>query len=47
METDVKSLAEWEVDFLKLDGCNVESEKMIEGYVEFGKLMNETGRPIM
>lgn len=47
LETDANSLAEWEVDFIKMDGCNVANEKMIDGYVEFGRLMNKTGRPIM
>jgi alpha-galactosidase len=47
LETDVNSLAEWEVDFIKMDGCNVENDKMIEGYIKFGDLMNKTGRPIM
>lgn len=47
LETDAKSLAEWEVDFIKMDGCNVETDKMVDGYIEFGRLMNATGRPIM
>lgn len=47
MEIDAKSLAEWGVDFWKFDGCNVKSEEMVEGYIKFGKLMNETGRPIL
>lgn len=47
LEIDAKSLAEWDVDFFKFDGCNVESEVMVEGYVKFGQLMNATGRPIM
>lgn len=44
---DAQSLAEWEVDFIKLDGCNVDISEMVEGYIEFGRQMNKTGRPIM
>lgn len=47
LETDAQSLADWEVDFIKMDGCNVDTSRMVEGYIEFGKLMNQTGRPIM
>lgn len=46
-EVDAKSLAEWEVDFIKLDGCNVNTSEMVDGYIEFGRQMNATGRPIM
>ncbi|XP_072943058.1 alpha-N-acetylgalactosaminidase-like isoform X2 [Epargyreus clarus] len=44
---DVKTFVEWEIDYLKLDGCYVETDKMDTGYPEFGKLMNESGRPIV
>jgi hypothetical protein len=47
MEIDAQSLADWKVDFWKFDGCNIETLKMVEGYIEFGKLMNKTGRPIV
>ncbi|CAO1331323.1 unnamed protein product [Diamesa serratosioi] len=47
LEIDAKSLAEWDVDFFKFDGCNVETDVMVDGYVKFGQLMNKTGRPIM
>lgn len=46
-EVDAQSLADWGVDFIKMDGCNVETSQMIDGYIEFGNLMNKTGRPIM
>ncbi|XP_070507518.1 alpha-N-acetylgalactosaminidase-like [Chironomus tepperi] len=45
--TDAQSLADWEVDFIKLDGCNIDTSVMVDGYIEFGKMMNKTGRPIM
>lgn len=47
LETDAASLVEWEVDFIKMDGCNVETSEMIDGYIKFGQLMNKTGRPIV
>lgn len=47
LEIDAKSLAEWEVDFIKMDGCYAETSQMIDGYAEFGMYMNRTGRPIM
>lgn len=47
LETDANSLAEWEVDFIKMDGCYAEISGMIDGYARFGKFMNQTGRPIM
>ncbi|CAG9798318.1 unnamed protein product [Chironomus riparius] len=47
LETDAQSLADWNVDFIKMDGCNVDTEKMVDGYIEFGRLMNATGRPIV
>ncbi|CAK1584743.1 unnamed protein product [Parnassius mnemosyne] len=46
-EIDVKTFAEWEVDYIKLDGCNVDASKYDTGYPAFGKLLNETGRPIL
>ncbi|KPJ03256.1 Alpha-N-acetylgalactosaminidase [Papilio xuthus] len=46
-EIDVKTFAEWDVDYIKLDGCYVDSTKMDTGYPAFGKLLNETGRPML
>lgn len=47
LETDANSLAEWDVDFIKMDGCYSETEGMVDGYIKFGQYMNATGRPIM
>ncbi|CRK86297.1 CLUMA_CG000061, isoform A [Clunio marinus] len=47
LEIDAQSLADWGVDFIKMDGCNVDNSQMVEGYIKFGELMNKTGRPIM
>ncbi|XP_041984557.1 alpha-N-acetylgalactosaminidase-like isoform X2 [Aricia agestis] len=46
-EVDVETFANWDVDYVKLDGCYVETEKMDTSYPQFGKLMNKTGRPIV
>ncbi|XP_047510425.1 alpha-N-acetylgalactosaminidase-like [Pieris napi] len=44
---DVDSFVGWGVDYIKLDGCNVELSKMDTGYPEFGRMMNESGRPMV
>ncbi|XP_045485459.1 alpha-N-acetylgalactosaminidase [Pieris rapae] len=46
-KTDVDSFVGWGVDYIKLDGCNVELSKMDTGYPEFGRIMNESGRPMV
>ncbi|KAJ8717375.1 hypothetical protein PYW08_005774 [Mythimna loreyi] len=43
--TDAATFAEWEVDYVKLDGCGAPDPD--EGYPMFGKLLNETGRPMI
>jgi len=40
-------LSDWGVDFIKVDGCNVDRSEMIAGYTAFGEAMNKTGRQIM
>jgi alpha-N-acetylgalactosaminidase len=47
LETDANTFAEWGVDMLKLDGCNVDLDKMNSGYPQMGKYLNATGRPII
>lgn len=47
MELDAKTFAEWEIDYLKVDGCYADVKDMDEGYPKFGKLLNATGRPIV
>ncbi|CAH2042586.1 unnamed protein product, partial [Iphiclides podalirius] len=46
-EIDVKTFAEWDVDYVKLDGCYVNTTQMDTGYPAFGKLLNDTGRPML
>lgn len=47
MKLDAETFAEWEVDYLKVDGCNAEPDTMDEGYPEFGRFLNKTGRPML
>ncbi|XP_059616655.1 alpha-N-acetylgalactosaminidase-like [Phlebotomus argentipes] len=47
MEIDAQTFADWGVDYVKLDGCYSEVEDMDIGYPEFGRLLNETGRPMV
>ncbi|XP_013416361.1 alpha-N-acetylgalactosaminidase-like isoform X1 [Lingula anatina] len=47
MDTDAQTFADWGVDMLKLDGCNVPTELMPYGYPEMGRALNRTNRPIM
>lgn len=47
MELDAQTFAEWDVDYVKLDGCNAEPKTMDEGYPRFGKYLNDTGRPMV
>lgn len=47
LEIDAKTFADWEVDYVKIDGCNANSSTYPEGYTAFGKYLNETGRPIV
>lgn len=46
-ESAIKQFVEWEVDYIKLDGCYSNVRDMDRGYVEFGKLLNKTGRPMV
>jgi len=47
VETDANTFASWDVDYVKLDGCNVNASDLNEGYPLFGKALNATGRPIV
>ncbi|XP_044727595.1 alpha-N-acetylgalactosaminidase-like [Chrysoperla carnea] len=47
LEIDAKTFADWEVDYVKIDGCNANISTFAEGYTAFGKYLNETGRPIV
>jgi len=47
LETDANTFAEWDVDYVKLDGCYSLPTDMDRGYPEFGYYLNRTGRPML
>ncbi|VDK55878.1 unnamed protein product [Anisakis simplex] len=47
LKTDAQTFADWKVDYLKLDGCNIDIHMMPQGYAEMGKELNLTRRPIV
>jgi len=47
LQLDADTFAEWGVDSLKLDGCNVDLKKMNTGYPQMTKYLNATGRQII
>lgn len=47
MAIDARSFADWDVDYVKLDGCYADVHSMDKGYSEFGRLLNNTGRPMV
>ncbi|XP_063830817.1 alpha-N-acetylgalactosaminidase [Ostrinia nubilalis] len=46
-QLDIDTFVEWDVDYIKLDGCYIEPEHMDSGYPAFGEMLNKTGRPIL
>ncbi|XP_048483935.1 alpha-N-acetylgalactosaminidase [Plutella xylostella] len=46
-QLDIDTFVEWGVDYIKLDGCYVDEAQMDEGYPAYGKMLNQTGRPIL
>lgn len=46
-EVDAQTFASWEVDYLKIDGCYLDPQEFGQGYPEFGRYLNQTGRPIV
>ncbi|XGW35641.1 hypothetical protein V3C99_019109 [Haemonchus contortus] len=47
VEIDAQTFADWECDYLKLDGCHMKQSEQGVGYPEMEKALNATGRPIM
>lgn len=47
LEIDANTFAEWDVDYVKLDGCYADPKDMDIGYPEFGSYLNKTGRPMV
>jgi len=46
-DLDAQTFADWGVDYLKLDGCNVNASDLNYGYPAFRKALNKTGRSIV
>ncbi|GKY96699.1 hypothetical protein MPSEU_000629400 [Mayamaea pseudoterrestris] len=44
---DAKMLAQLEIDFIKVDGCNADPSHFNHTYPEFGRALNQTGRQIL
>ncbi|CAI4222831.1 unnamed protein product [Auanema sp. JU1783] len=47
LKIDAQTFADWDVDYLKLDGCNIELDLMPIGYPQMERELNATGRPIV
>ncbi|KAL7074986.1 hypothetical protein ACQ4LE_006182 [Meloidogyne hapla] len=47
IEIDAQTFAEWGSDYLKLDGCNIEFERMPSEYIKMGNALIKTNRPIV
>lgn len=47
MELDTQTFADWDVDYVKLDGCYADIDDMDKGYPAFGNFLNKTGRPMV
>jgi len=47
LEEDAKTFSDWGVDYIKVDGCYADPNSMDEGYPDFGRFLNATGRPIV
>jgi alpha-galactosidase len=44
---DAQTLADWQVDSIKVDACNADENLFNDSYPEFGRELNKTGRPIL
>ena len=47
ISVDCETFASWDVDMLKMDGCNSNTSTMNTGYPAIGAALNKTGRPIL
>ncbi|KAF5271102.1 hypothetical protein FQA39_LY08240 [Lamprigera yunnana] len=47
LQLDANTFAEWEIDYIKIDGCYANVDEYKQGYTDFGRYLNETGRPIV
>ncbi|XP_017104824.1 alpha-galactosidase A-like isoform X2 [Drosophila bipectinata] len=44
---DARTFANWGVDYVKMDGCFASESELDQGYPEFGRALNHTGRPMV
>ncbi|KAM3180644.1 hypothetical protein ACTXT7_015895 [Hymenolepis weldensis] len=47
LELDAETVAEWEVDYIKMDGCWSSARIQPDGFAMFGRYLNATKRPIV
>ncbi|CAH8294701.1 unnamed protein product, partial [Schistosoma turkestanicum] len=47
LELDAKTLAEWEVDYVKINSCNTPPHSLLDVFEKFVKNLNKTGRPMV
>lgn len=45
--TDAQTFADWDVDMVKMDGCNLDFRDFERVYSEFEQAINRTGRPMV
>ncbi|EGG17735.1 putative alpha-N-acetylgalactosaminidase [Cavenderia fasciculata] len=46
-EIDMKTFAEWGMDYVKMDGCYFPVDDMEETYTQLSEILNATGRPMV
>lgn len=46
-DLDAQTFAEWGVDYVKVDGCDMDPARFDELYPQFGAALAKTGRPIV
>uniref|UniRef100_A0A3B5KNS1 Alpha-galactosidase n=1 Tax=Xiphophorus couchianus TaxID=32473 RepID=A0A3B5KNS1_9TELE len=46
-ETDAQTFADWDVDLLKFDGCNLKWTLLGDGYIKMSEALNKTGKSIL
>ncbi|KAI6212320.1 hypothetical protein M3Y94_00006900 [Aphelenchoides besseyi] len=46
-QIDAQTFADWNVDYMKFDGCNLNIPELQKGYQVFGDYLNRTGKQIV
>ncbi|XP_064608971.1 alpha-N-acetylgalactosaminidase-like [Liolophura sinensis] len=47
MPVDAQTFADWQIDYVKFDGCNSDVRDFDEGYTVMSRFLNLTGRPMV